>query len=217
MYDSDCEIFLRVLQGRLPEEVHHHSLKLVTNLRDSLVETDKSTNGGQATGILPKDVLRQHVRLLYRTKSPAMMATLLAELERDANAAGDSVDYNELLSEDADGDQGEFVEMLRAQALKEYQSYTAEITGAIAAAAGEDSGGRGSAGQFIKVSRIASAIRSCDPDKPSDDVAALIRRGWTGGRSMSTEALLSCDSTITLAPFLIRLREGWLERSTGRL
>ncbi len=224
VYDSDCEIFLRVLQGRLPEAVHHESLKLVTSLRDSLVAVDKSTNGGQATGVLPKHDLKLHVRSAYPSKAPSMMATLLTELSKDPNAQGEFVDYNELLSEDADGDQGEFVEMLRAQALREYQSYTAELTSAIASAAAQEGppgGNVGSGGsdksQFIKVKHIAAAIRGVDPSKPRDQVASIIRRGWAGGRSLPTDQVLTSEVTVSLAPFLIRMRDGWLERSSSRL
>lgn len=227
VYDSDCEIFLRVLQGRLPEAVHHESLKLVTTLRDSLVAVDKSTNGGQATGVLPKHDIKLHVRSAYPSKAPSMMATLLAELAKDPNAQGEFVDYNELLSEDADGDQGEFVEMLRAQALREYQSYTADLTSAVAAAAAAESpgappgtaaaGGGGEKSQFIKVKHIAAAVRSVDPAKPKEEVAAILRRGWAGGRSLPTDQVLAAEVTISLAPFLIRMRDGWLQRSSSRL
>lgn len=132
VYDADVEMFLRILQGRLPEIVHDQSITMLNALTDDLIELDRSVNGGQAAGVLPRVELVGFIRRSFRAKHDDAVQELLSALHGDPKAQADPIEYAELLAEDANGDQGPFAETLRDQFLAEYMEFSSELTAAIA-------------------------------------------------------------------------------------
>lgn len=281
-YDSDIEVFLRVLQGRLPEEVcgtpvwrlrrkptcgglrpdraqrttrcggprgcdatqvHTRGIIMLNELYTSLETLDRSMSGGRATGKVHRGARRNepsclpcadghssslsrrssvllivsdsraedlvaHVREAYATKTPESMAALLAALATDRNAQTEMIEYRALLSEDENGDQGDFVECLRDQHLVEFQEYVAELvamTTRLATGPPEE--------RFVTIASAADAIRRVDPEKPDEDVLRLVARGV---HLPPTRIALTSTMAVPLQPYLDRLRAGWLQRSTRR-
>ena len=116
-YDADCEVMLRILCGELREEVYEESVRLHEDLGDMFAALDAAqTPDGRMTGTVSKADARLGLRAFFRSdKSDEELAELLRALDRDA--PGDSVDYEALLADDDNLDQGEFAELARDQLL----------------------------------------------------------------------------------------------------
>jgi hypothetical protein len=229
-YDADVDVFLRCLQGRLPEDVYTQGNLLVERLEEGLKQRDRAMSGGQTTGFLTVDDIRLHSRESFPHKSPAAMTAVLAALaidpavqaasgggmgraraEHDSEAAAaamggtERVDYMRLLAENAVGDQGPFVETLRAQLTSDFLEFAGDLSSAL---------GRVATGplddRLITVVTALESIRGEDPAKPEQEVRALVARGL--GLHVS-ELDPESKRPMHLRPFLTRLRSGWLERS----
>lgn len=229
-YDADVDVFLRCLQGRLPEDVYTQGNLLVERLEEGLQQRDRAISGGQKTGFLTVDDIRLHVRAAFPHKRPPAMTAVLAALAIDpavqaASGGGISmahamesseaaaavlvgterVDYVRLLAENAVGDQGPFVETLRAQLMSDFLEFTGDLTAALGRVATGPPDDR-----LVTAATALASIRSEDPAKPEQEVRALVARGL--GVHIS-ELDPESKRPVHLRAFLARLRAGWLERS----
>jgi len=207
-YDADLAMFLAILQGRLPEEVHERELTMLASLRQGLEQIDRAVSGGRRTGFIHREDLVAHLREAYATKTPEGMAALLAALGVDKHAQREQVPYGSLLAEDEVGDQSNFTECLRDQFLQEYLDLSAELSAEIASAAtGQDD-------RYIKATEAQEAILRVDPEKPREEVRQLVARGF----GISSRIMRGKESSqVQLPLFLRRLKSGWLQRSTRRV
>ncbi|KAA0174825.1 hypothetical protein FNF27_03721 [Cafeteria roenbergensis] len=250
-YDADVDVFLRCLQGRLPEEVYSRGGLVVARLEHGLSQRDRALSGGQTTGFLTVDDIRSYVREAFPHKSRAAMTAVLASLAIDpavqaaagpaatsarhralataargdvapsfastaaataatagaaALSGAERVDYSRLLSENAVGDQGPFVETLRAQLVSDFLQYAAELTAAVEQAS------TGPTDDELEVTpaAAAAAIRAEDPAKPDAEVRVIVARG-TGVHPSELDVALS--EPVRTLEFVSRMRSGWLARS----
>lgn len=207
-YDADLALFLAILQGRLPEEVHERELSMLASLRQGLEQIDRAVSGGRRTGFIHREDLVAHLREYFATKTPEEMAALLAALGVDKHAQREQVPYEQLLAEDEVGDQTAFTECVRDQFLQEYLDFSSELSAEIAAAA------TGSDDRYIKASAALEAILRVDPEKPKEEAKQLVARGFgISARSMRGKE----SAQVSLPLFLRRLKSGWLQRSTRRV
>jgi hypothetical protein len=229
-YDADIDVFLRCLQGRLPEDVFRQGNLLVQRLYEGLRGRDKSLSGGQVTGLLSVDDIRSYLREAFPEKDAASMAAVLAALAidpavqaapgaaaatqrggaiglspADSLSGTERVDYSRLIAENAVGDQGPFVETLRAQLVQDYLQYAAEITSSIRdASVGTDED------RHIAPASALDAIVRIDPTKPYPEAFAMVARG---AGVHPSELALDKAPALPLEPFLTKLRFGWMQRS----
>ena len=239
-YDADVDVFLRCLQGRLPEDVFAQGNLLVQRLEHGLRQRDRSLSGGQTTGFLTVDDIRAFVREVFPHKETSAVKAVLAALAIDpavqaASGAGaapsrvaqrvasqglaslasslngsERVDYTRLLAENAVGDQGPFVETLRAQLVSDFLRYASELTKALKAAAV----GPSEEGMQITPAAAMAAIRKEDPTKPEHERLALVARG--AGLHPS-ELNPESSTAVMFLEFMDRLRSGWLARTGAQV
>eukprot|EP01062_Namystynia_karyoxenos_P070957 TRINITY_DN66371_c0_g1_i1.p1 TRINITY_DN66371_c0_g1~~TRINITY_DN66371_c0_g1_i1.p1 ORF type:complete len:950 (+),score=244.47 TRINITY_DN66371_c0_g1_i1:304-2850(+) len=133
--DADCELFLTILKGEVPEEVYHDQMDLIQNIRVMLEAADEAAHGartGQLTHTLVKGVLPKAIPEL----TPWRFQALSDALKQDY--PGSAVPYAQLFVSDKDGNQGQFAEELRDQHLHMAQAYVADVCGEAALHCDED-------------------------------------------------------------------------------
>eukprot|EP00753_Platysulcus_tardus_P003422 PLAT12454.13.p1 GENE.PLAT12454.13~~PLAT12454.13.p1 ORF type:complete len:1222 (-),score=621.41 PLAT12454.13:105-3770(-) len=209
-YDADVRLFLLVLEGQLPPEVHVDQAQMLARLKKSLRELDLKLHGTTAEGTLQASLTRNQLLSHLHSFFPIKRKDRMSELEQAlfAETEGPEVAYMELFEENVDGDQGEFCETLREQYLDEVLEYVEELVRAIRAkqeALGDPADG-------LTCGDYREALLSVDPEKPSRSIMADLRRGF--GVPVTEE--LDFASRQPVAQFIARLRTGLLKRSTAQ-
>ena len=135
-YDADCELFLKVLQGEIGEEVYRDQMHMIEKYKEELRAADFAV-GGKVIGRLPKLDFMKITKQHFSNKSEEQLETLWECLEQDQQ--GDWVMYELLFEEDRSGDQGQFAEEIRDQFLAEREQYLQVLEEALIEAMGTTS------------------------------------------------------------------------------
>jgi hypothetical protein len=204
--DSDCNIFLRVLQGELAEEVRDDELQLLVSIPQVMEEEDLAIHNGHASGLLPIPIYMRRLRRLLTTKPETSFAKLQKALQFEAKK-GRNVAYNELFEEDEDGNQGDFCELLRAQHLEEIILYDRQLVDAIQAASEKE----GRTGK-LTIAALRNVIQQNDPEKNRTEINVYLARGANCNVAEVSEKE-SAEELIDVAKFILRLRDGLLKKS----
>jgi hypothetical protein len=128
--DSDCLIFLKILQGEFAEEVRDDQLHLLVEIPRVMEEEDCALHSGVPSGMLQIASFMRILKKLLNTKSDHSFNKLQKALQFEAKK-GRMIAYNEIFEEDEDGNQGDFCELLRAQHLEEIIAYGRKLKQAI--------------------------------------------------------------------------------------
>ena len=128
--DSDCLIFLKILQGEFAEEVRDDQLHLLVEIPRVMEEEDCALHSGVPSGMLQIASFMRILKKLLNTKSEHSFNKLQKALQFEAKK-GRMIAYNEIFEEDEDGNQGDFCELLRAQHLEEIIAYGRKLKQAI--------------------------------------------------------------------------------------
>lgn len=196
-WDADCEIFLKVLNGELHEDVYVAQVEFMERLTKLCGRIDVASNG-RSTGKISKRDLFASLAVFMPNKSVGQMDRLKIVLNQEQ--AGLCVEYKKLFEEDRELNQGPFVEELRDQYIEERQSYVEELEVAISAVAIDG---------MVSVKSMQEVFAKLDPVKPPSQVEAYIARGFGVPGSQ-----LDLKAEIQLDPFLKRLKHGLLQRTT---
>ena len=82
--DSDCRLFLQILNGSLPEEVRVDQLALLADVVTTMEKEDKALNNGKATLSLSLAAFTSALRKLLSTKSEHNFSRLVRQLQIEA-------------------------------------------------------------------------------------------------------------------------------------
>lgn len=209
-YDADLSLFLKVLQGQLPEEVQSEGLLLLQKLKAAFVERDRELHAGTLTRKLPGPEIIKIVTTMVPAKGTDAVTELVQALAADC--ADPLVPYTDLLEEDAAGDQGAFCEALRDQHLAEYEEFVADLRESLADATEESLSPTGD--RTVSVKDAREAIARVDPVKPAREVLELVARGF---RLTPEDLLTRDDRKMPLTSFQHNLfHKGWLARTGKR-
>jgi len=204
--DSDCLIFLLILQGELAEEVRDDQLHLLVMIPSIMEDEDIALHNGKSSGLLPIPVFMRNLRKILTTKSESSFAKLQKALQFEAKK-GRMVAYNELFEEDEDGNQGDFCELLRAQHLEEIISYDKQLRNAITDAHNKE----GSNGR-LSVSLLRDVIQSTDPNKKRAEINVYLARGCNCDIKKLGE-LEANNEEVDVKSFITLLRNGLVKKS----
>eukprot|EP00002_Diphylleia_rotans_P008333 TRINITY_DN1811_c0_g1_i3.p1 TRINITY_DN1811_c0_g1~~TRINITY_DN1811_c0_g1_i3.p1 ORF type:complete len:396 (-),score=89.85 TRINITY_DN1811_c0_g1_i3:186-1373(-) len=166
-HDPDSDLFSKILEGEIGEEVYFEQMKSIERLRKSLCKLDMENNGGKVTGILNKSEIRSLVRKQYPMKTEDEFSAIFKALDNE-NPSG-SVEYERLFTESREGDQTSFIEEIRSQNIRERQAYVKEI---------EDCVRDLSIDGIISFASARQAICNSDPKKPKSEVTEYLLRGF---------------------------------------
>eukprot|EP01065_Artemidia_motanka_P023821 TRINITY_DN28486_c0_g1_i1.p1 TRINITY_DN28486_c0_g1~~TRINITY_DN28486_c0_g1_i1.p1 ORF type:complete len:865 (+),score=276.88 TRINITY_DN28486_c0_g1_i1:341-2596(+) len=240
--DGDCELFLLVLNGKVPEAVFEDQDEFLNQIREMFNELDTEGNG-----IVQRKAVRTQLSQVLRNFSMENLLRVRLGLELDQSEEENEVRWESLFDEDEDGNQGSFVEALRdcyMQEILDYQVDVAEAVRAAARAKGEKKAvprkSRASPRSFMRLgsprsngsisedvetvivvslSHIKEALHALDTEKPDEELNLYLARGM---RMVSFEELCTKFGEelqhiqVTPEEFIADLTRGLLKRSGAR-
>ena len=222
-FDSDCKLFIMIMQGDLSEEIRHDQLNMLDDLLNELRHEDQLTHH-KVEGRLSLDVFFRVIRRTFPTKGEHSIRRLEKALELEIKGRR-FVLYEELLEEDEEGNQGKFCETLRMQHLTECstfsrrvmdvitQFYDDSVAEATTTDAIEDLALMTSNGPSLTVSQLRNALSLADADKTRNEINKYLARGCD--KSIQDVLLMETDRTIMIPveSFKANLKRGLIKKS----
>ena len=167
--DADCELFLKVLRGEIPEETYSDQLLLIEKLKGACVQLDiGKRNEGELNGKVNKGKFLAVVRGIVGKKDDASWEKIVQSLEKEFPKS--EVPYNKVFAEDRNGNQTAFVEELRDQTVRESIVYVEKVRAAISRVSF-------AAGGLITLGRLKEVILAVDPNQRKEVVNRFLTRG----------------------------------------
>uniref|UniRef100_A0A7S1NPA1 Uncharacterized protein n=1 Tax=Eutreptiella gymnastica TaxID=73025 RepID=A0A7S1NPA1_9EUGL len=200
LHDADAEVFYLILEGQLDEQVWHDQAEILDTLREQLISL-ASKGRKKPAAALKRKVIIENLPKWFPTKTESDMMYLKLTLSQDF--PGNDVNIAELFSEDAEGNQKQFIEALRDQFIFETKSYITEIQEAMYKAS-ED--GR------IQCNKATAVFNTIDPTKPAEEVDRIVQIGFDPTLSTHVSPL----SVLELDVFLTNMKSTTLKRSGER-
>ena len=173
IHDADCELFLLIIEGHIPEVVYYEQMKMLERLQRKLEELELPGPTGKRTGRVKKSKINPMLDKFFPTKSDKFLVKLKYILTQ---FAGDDIAVGTLFSEDREGNQGPFLEAVRDQMVKESLEYYQQVSNAIFLKA-VDSETADDEGSTVTYAGIKEAILEVDPQKPAKEIERIV---WTG-------------------------------------
>jgi len=192
-YDSDCDLFLRILQGKMDEEVYVDQMEMLENLQNTFTKADEDINGGQASGKLQKDTLRTVFIEFFPVKSDKELKECFKLLDKEY--PDDLIEYIKIFAEDDEGNQGDFIEGVRDQHLTDREDYIESLEEALWDQDEEDCG-------EISVQHVTQAFESFDRDKPWEEIAEIL------SRTLATPAAKIKPNKVVAIPAILQTIKG---------
>ena len=182
--DSDCRLFIEILEGRLPEAIIGDQLAMLVNVYETMEKDDRVTG---SAGYLTTSRFMVSLRKLFKAKPEAnfqrLQRALFAESKPAKSDAGNATNsrvvyYKELLESDEDGNQGPFCELLREQHVEEIMDFTTELVDAVRDAAVARKATATSPDETdMPIAKYREVIQAVDPDKPRNDISTILATG----------------------------------------
>ncbi|KAI9164514.1 Translin-associated factor X-interacting protein 1 [Blastocladiella emersonii ATCC 22665] len=194
--DTECWLFLDILEGRLDETVYHHVQTLVESIRTTFGRLDANLNDGVAAGMVPKAIVLNTLQEIWKHKSPAQIKELTTALDAD-QPSGDVITYSLLFQEHAES---AFLEAVKMQEMEERAQYMRDLEAAVL----QYHGATATALTTVEFSRILGRF---DVDKKKSDIDTYVARGFAA----NIDKLKPRDS-IPIGRFLTNLSRGVLRR-----
>lgn len=134
-YDPDCQSFLSILNGEIPEVVYFAQKKLLARLLQILEKADKENHGGRMWNTLSRTEFNETVEAQFKLKTEEEKKTLRRALIQDQPMP--DIRYRELF-QPVDGIYGKYMETLREQFIQEVQAAYERVESSIRKVAMED-------------------------------------------------------------------------------
>ena len=195
--DPDCSTFMRILQGDVSEQIIWDQANVLKQMNELFEE--RRIEGTQSK--ILRYELEKVLREVFPEKSIDNMRQLRFVLSMWSKGA-QIIDFVALQSEDSDGNQSRFMEMLRDQYVDEISHFNLEVIEAIreTMVVGKTS--------TIAISSAVDAVSKLDPSLPE---MYIFDRFAYACRMAVSELMISRDShTVEGEAFLQRLKAGVL-------
>ena len=222
-FDSDCKLFLMIMQGDVSEEIRHDQLNMLDDLLNELRHEDSLIHQ-KVEQRLSLDAFFRVIRRVFPTKGEHSIRRLEKALDLEIKGRR-FVLYEDLLEEDEEGNQGKFCETLRMQHLTECstfsmrvmdvisQFYDDSVAEAMTTNATEDLVLMTNDGPCLNVNQFRTALTIADPDKPRNEINKYLARGCV--KSIQEVLLMETDRKcmVSVDSFKNHLRSGILKKS----
>lgn len=166
-WDADCDLFYRILQGKMDEEVYIDQMALLNSLLMKFTEADADLHPDQPTGKIPKEVLKTLFSEFFSVKTDKEVKDCFKQLDKEYPT--EEVEYAAVFAEDKEGNQGDFIECVRDQHLADREDYIESIEEALWDQDQSDTG-------EITVALVHEAFATFDPEKLPEEVMEVVSR-----------------------------------------
>ncbi|KAJ9450715.1 hypothetical protein DIPPA_20072 [Diplonema papillatum] len=216
-YDADVEMFYEILQGRLPEDVFldqhvmiHKFRRVLTMLEppEELLNSWKKHDASMEMCYLPAGMILDAVRVFFPAKSTENIDALACALYDDVYtlqsvenvSAVTPVMFLELFSEDADGDQMMFLELLRDQHLEEIALFMSAIVDML------DNFNKSGGEPWVTYEDIRRKMLFLDPHRPEEDIFEwfCLLTGGAHDELSPSDKRYAIDTLIRAAPHILQ-------------
>ena len=144
-FDPDCQSFLAILNGEIPEVCYYATKKMLVVLLQVLTKADKENHGGRLWNTLERGEFSETVEGQFKLKTDEEKKALRRALLNDQPLP--DIRYKELF-ESEDGIAAKYLETLREQFIQEVQESYENVESSIRKAAMEDAVARQSIRQM---------------------------------------------------------------------
>lgn len=199
-HDPDCSMFLRIFRGELSEHTIYDQIEIINRLAETCELNDTSSKGS-----LSRFTLHRILAKFFPTKTRQDQLRLRFALMLSCKGST-MVDYKQLFSEDDDGNQSRFVELLRRQHVEEALAFTVEIEEALRECMKDDGN--------LHLNNARMAVKHIDPAMPNSRIEELMAFGC--GMTVSELEAHGQYFTYPAEPFLERTRTGILLKRYSR-
>ena len=124
-FDSDCALFLMIMNNDLPEDIRSDQLMLLASILEECQREEIQVRG-QVEGHLPMNTFMRVIKRVIPTKGAYAFRRLEKALHLECKGRK-QVLYKELLEEDENGNQGRFCETLRMQHVTECTTFANHV------------------------------------------------------------------------------------------
>ena len=200
--DPDCSMILRVLGGEISEMAVFDQFDLVLRLKEVVQHHDK-----QKKGAITRLTFQRILNKFFPAKSIDDMLHLRFALIRFCQGSN-VVDYEALFNEDDEGNQTQFVEMMRTQHMHEIASFVVEVEEAIREVINVADG-------TVAFGSARTGVKFIDSAMPSYHIDEMLAYGC----KMTLDELMAHGEhfSVPAEPLLARIRTGvLLKRHTRR-
>lgn len=234
-FDSDCALFLMIMNKDLPEDIRSDQLILLASILEECQREELQVRG-QIEGHLPIASFIRVIKKVIPTKGAFAFRRLEKALHLECKGRKYAL-YKELLEEDENGNQGRFCETLRMQHVTECTAFanhvldcidqyardedkiqavlnTEESAASVIDVQGNDSAtiSTGTPATHLPLSRFREALVYADPDNTRAGLNKLLARGC----NMSIEEMLVIEVenlSFPVADFKENLKTGMIKKS----
>jgi regulator of replication initiation timing len=217
-WDTDCDLFLKVLLGDMKEDVFLSQIGMQQDLEELFDALDKA--GGKTTGTVSKTDLRVALHSFFRVGEPwgktvERYEMMLAALDQDQ--PGEIVTWKAIFAEDREFNQGAFAETTREQFLQERIEYLATVEEALA----EETKFKDTCTR----QQVVNALLSTDPDLPQELAESLATSvfstttgiaGTSAGANKAAAAAAAAASenaVLTIKAVMRKLSKGMIKKA----
>eukprot|EP00276_Gloeochaete_wittrockiana_P023446 CAMPEP_0184363258 /NCGR_PEP_ID=MMETSP1089-20130417/138814_1 /TAXON_ID=38269 ORGANISM="Gloeochaete wittrockiana, Strain SAG46.84" /NCGR_SAMPLE_ID=MMETSP1089 /ASSEMBLY_ACC=CAM_ASM_000445 /LENGTH=826 /DNA_ID=CAMNT_0026703671 /DNA_START=15 /DNA_END=2495 /DNA_ORIENTATION=+ len=192
-YDADIDLFYRILTGEISEDVYDEQIRLVDSLQAFMVRWD--AGGDRGEGKMSKEHFKEVLRKFFINKDQDALEKL--GMAADADQPGPYVFYRKLFEEDGEGDQGAFIELVRAQHLHERHHFLEQLEVALLEADTQATG-------QVAVQQVREVLSHLDSECTRAEIDEAITTGF--GRQKGT--VTPNDMKISISLFMQKYRAG---------
>jgi hypothetical protein len=180
--DTDCELFLRILMGRISEDVYHDELAEMNDVLVLAQRIDYAEHEGKTTGKCSKEAFLTALRDRF-TKTFEQMMELQKALDIVYGAKPQAFAYADLFADDRDLSQNEFAEEFRKQSIEARADHAEQLKKLVARSteAVKIPGEESKRAQMLNISKFEAGLRMLDPTKTDQDIDIYLRRGTAAG------------------------------------
>ncbi|KAL7870497.1 hypothetical protein SRHO_G00079940 [Serrasalmus rhombeus] len=115
-------LFYDILTDKVDESLYHGQTQLLSHLLKVLIQSDSAESGS-----LTASEFREALRMAFPLKKDQDLEELVVAAQSELEASGGGFAYQRLYSEDADGKHGEFLGLVKRQAMAERDHYINQL------------------------------------------------------------------------------------------
>lgn len=205
--ESDCRLFLAILDGVLSEESWYDMVDTSQGLLEVMLSKEaKSVNVVEGKRRLTMEEFMRTIRSMYPQKNSNALSRIVRALQLENKSHRFVLHLRGLLSEHRDGTRSMLLELLRSQYISEtieYQEYVVECMNGLRKNTKETS---------TVIGRLRMGLEKADPEKSRHDVNILLARG-AGVRLEEVLLMEVKRSPVEYDSFIRKLKRGLLKKS----
>ena len=205
--ESDCRLFLAILDGVLSEDAWYDMVDTSQDLLETMLSREaKSVNVVEGKRRLTMEEFMRTIRSMYPQKNSNALSRIVRALQLENKSHRFVLHLRGLLSEHKDGTRSMLCELLRSQYISEtleFQEYVVECVNSLR---------KNHKDSNTVIGRLRVALEKADHDKSRQDVNELLARGC--GVSLEEMLLMEVKrAPVGYDSFLRNLKRGLLKKS----